>query len=82
MKTMDIIYKDHGGIVLTVTNYFIQLLFVRAKIVIHFLAIVGVANMKLALVCKICDEITWVKIDNYVMSTQRRFHICIECDEI
>ena len=38
--------------------------------------------MKLALVCKICDEITWYEIDNYVMSTDRRYHYCLECDEI
>lgn len=38
--------------------------------------------MKLALVCRICDEITWVEIDNLVMNTTRRYHICIECDEI
>ena len=38
--------------------------------------------MKLALVCKICDEITLIKIDNYVESTNRRYHICLKCDEI
>jgi len=34
---------------------------------------------KLALVCKICSEITWLKIDNLVMNTDRRYHICDIC---
>ena len=37
---------------------------------------------KLALVCKICHEITWLKIDNLVMNTDRRYHICDICSVI
>jgi predicted KAP-like P-loop ATPase len=35
--------------------------------------------MKLALVCKVCDEITWQPIEYLVMSSKRRFHVCIDC---
>jgi len=34
---------------------------------------------KLALVCKTCNEITWLKIDNLVMKTDRRYHRCDIC---
>jgi hypothetical protein len=37
---------------------------------------------KLALVCKICHEITWLKIDNLVIKTDRRYHICDICSLI
>lgn len=39
------ICKALGGTVLSATNYFILLHFAYVKIVIHFLGIVGVANM-------------------------------------
>ena len=34
---------------------------------------------KLALVCKRCSEITWIQVDNLVMNTDRRYHICDIC---
>ena len=34
---------------------------------------------KLALVCKSCHELTWLKIENLVMKTERRYHICDIC---
>lgn len=37
---------------------------------------------KLALVCKICDELTWLKIDNLVFNTERRYTICELCQVI
>lgn len=37
---------------------------------------------KLALVCKICHELTWLKIDNLVMNTDRRYHMCELCQVI
>lgn len=37
---------------------------------------------KLALVCKICHELTWLKIENLVMNTDRRYHICDICSVI
>ena len=35
--------------------------------------------MKLALVCKLCDELTWRKIDYMVLNTDRRYYICQDC---
>jgi len=35
--------------------------------------------MKLAIVCKSCDQITWLKIDNLVMKTDRRYGMCDIC---
>ena len=39
----------------------------------------GGRRMKLALVCKLCDELTWRNIDYMVINTDRRYYICQDC---